>query len=132
MRTDIGTVPLVEEELVVEKKTVLDGRVEVRTHTREVEETAIAELLSRGVKVTRVAVDLVVDVAPKIRTEGDLTVVPVLEERLVVEKRLVLVEEIHIRQMSTTRKEKVGAILRKQDVSISRTSTEEQTRENHD
>lgn len=129
MRTDIGTVPLIEEELVVAKKTVLDGRVEVRTHTREVEETAKAELRSSGVEVTRVAVDMVVDVAPKIRTEGDLTIVPVLEERLVVEKRLVLVEEIHIRQTSTTATEEVGAVLRRQDVSIARTpSNEQQTR----
>lgn len=36
--------------------------------------------------------------APEIRTEGDVTIVPVLEEVLVVEKRLVLKEELHIRR----------------------------------
>jgi stress response protein YsnF len=40
----------------------------------------------------------IVETAPEIRTEGDVTILPVVEEVLVVEKRLVLKEELHIRR----------------------------------
>jgi stress response protein YsnF len=39
-----------------------------------------------------------VETAPEIRTESDVTILPVVEEVLVVEKRLVLKEELHIRR----------------------------------
>ena len=35
-------------------------------------------------------IDQFVDAAPQVRTEGDVTIIPVVEEVLVVEKRLVL------------------------------------------
>ena len=54
------------------------------------------------VEVTRVPIDKVVETAPEIRTDGDVTIVPVLEEVLVVEKRLVLKEELHIRRRVET------------------------------
>ena len=41
----------------------------------------------------------VVEAAPAARTEGDTTVVPVIEERLVVVKQLFLTEELHIRHV---------------------------------
>jgi len=56
----------------------------------------------------------VVETAPEIRTEGDVTIVPVLEEVLVVEKRLVLKEELHIRRRIETETVEVPVILRKQ------------------
>ena len=52
----------------------------------------------KGGVVERVPVDQFVDEAPQVRTEGDVTIIPVLEERYVLEKRLVLVEELHIRR----------------------------------
>jgi hypothetical protein len=42
------------------------------------------------------AIDRGVDVAPEVRVEGNVTIIPVLEEVLVVEKRLVLKEKLHI------------------------------------
>ncbi len=41
----------------------------------------------------------VVDEAPAARAEGDTTIIPVVEERLVVVKQLFLVEEIHVRHV---------------------------------
>ena len=61
-----------------------------------------ASLQSVDVEIERVQIDREVSSAPDIRTEGDLTIVPVLEEILVVEKRLVLREEIRIRRITRT------------------------------
>ena len=47
--------------------------------------------------VDRVPIGSFVNEAPAIRQEGDTIIVPVFEERLVVEKRLFLTEELRIR-----------------------------------
>ncbi len=73
--------------------------VRVSTHTEAVQEIAEAELDRYRVEVTRVPVERVVDEAPAARAEGDVTIIPVVEERLVTVKQLVLVEELHVRHI---------------------------------
>ena len=53
-------------------------------------------LFSEEADVRRVPVNRVITEIPQTRQEGDVTIVPVVEEVLVVEKRLLLKEEIHI------------------------------------
>lgn len=48
-------------------------------------------------QVERVPVGQVVDAAPEVRRDGDIVIIPVLEERLV--KQLVLVEEIRVHRV---------------------------------
>ncbi len=96
------TLALTEETASVTKQVVETGRVRVKTVTDTVDQAVGASLLSEAYEVTRVAIDRQVDTAPVIRTEGDVTIVPVLEEVLVVEKRLVLKEEIHLRRRVST------------------------------
>jgi stress response protein YsnF len=85
-----------------------------------VEEMTQASLERETVEVTRVPVDRVVDEAPAIRTENDVTIVPVLEEVLVVEKRLVLKEELHIRRQTRSEDVQVPVQLRKQRAVVER------------
>lgn len=58
--------------------------------------------------------------APQVRIEGDVTIVPVMEEVLVIEKRLMLVEEIHIRRVATREDVSIPVELRKQRATIER------------
>ena len=95
-------IPLVEEVARVTKRRVVTGRVRVSTVTDTFDEAVAAELSREAVTVTRVPVDREVTVLPAIRTEGDVTIIPVLEEILVVEKRLVLKEEIHLTRVKHT------------------------------
>jgi stress response protein YsnF len=67
-----------------------------------------------------VPVDQVVDTAPDIRTEGNVTIVPVLEEVLVVTKQLVLKEELDIRRRVETETVEVPVTLRKQRAIVER------------
>ena len=113
-------IPLVEETATVDKRQVVTGRVRVQTVTDIVEELARADVQRESVGVTRVPIDKVVETAPEIRTEGDVTVVPVLEEVLVVEKRLVLKEELHIRRRVETETVEVPVTLRKQRAIVER------------
>jgi stress response protein YsnF len=116
----IETIPIVEEELRLDKREVVTGRVRVRTVVDVVEEMARASLDEETVEVTRVPVDRVVDEAPGIRTEDDVTIVPILEEVLVVEKRLVLKEELHIRRQTRSEEVQVPVQLRKQRAVVER------------
>src|SRR5215208_351480 len=94
-------IPLLKEELGVDKRSVVTGKVRVRSVVDTIEELVHAALTDERVEVTRVPMDREVEAAPSVRTEGDVTIVPIMEEVLVVEKRLVLKEELHIRRSVT-------------------------------
>jgi stress response protein YsnF len=113
-------VPVVEESAIIGKRQVVTGHVRVRTVTDTVEELAHASVQREDIEVTRVPIDKVVETAPEIRTDGDVTIVPVLEEVLVVVKRLVLKEELHIRCRVETEAVEVPVTLRKQRAIVER------------
>ena len=114
------TLQIVNETASLEKRDRLTGRVRVSTRTEVTDELVSAALESNEVEVTRLPINRQVDVAPPMRSAGNVTIVPVVEEILVVEKRLVLVEEIHIRQVTTTQSVEVPVSLRKQHAEIER------------
>src|SRR3982751_2082323 len=72
------------------------------------------------VNVERKAVNRIVDGPVDVRYEGDTTVIPVLEEVLVVEKRLILREEIHITRSTEEVHKPQRVVLRREDVSVER------------
>jgi uncharacterized protein (TIGR02271 family) len=89
-------IPLVEEQIEVAKREIERGRVVVRKHVDTREEIAEAVLWQDELSVERVPLGVPVDVAPPVREEGDVLIVPVLEEQLVIETRLILKEELRI------------------------------------
>jgi uncharacterized protein (TIGR02271 family) len=115
-------IPLTEETLRLDKRRVTTGKVRISTKTEVVEELARASLEGETVEVTRVAIDRVVDRAPEIRTENDVTIIPIMEEVLIVEKRLVLKEELHIRKTNKQDIVEVPVELRKQRAVVERIS----------
>ena len=90
-------VPLAVEILRVGKRTVESGRVRVSLSTETVEDVVRDALRTRHAEVERVPIGREVTEAPQTRQEGDVLVIPVVEEILVVERRLVLKEEIRVR-----------------------------------
>ena len=123
---DREVLSLVEEQLRVGKREVVTGKVRVRTVTDTVEEVARATLDGEEVEVSRVPIGREIDAAPSVRTEGDVVIVPVVEEVLVVEKRLVLKEELHLRRRATREAVEVPVTLRRQRAVIERLNAEGQ------
>lgn len=119
-------ISVVDEELHLQKRQVTTGKVRIRTATDIVEEIAQANLIHESVEVHRVPVGREVDRVPDIRTENDVTIVPIVEEVLVVEKRLVLKEELHVRRRVETEAVAVPVQLRKQRATVERVSNEGQ------
>jgi len=117
---NIISVPVIEEELEVGKRRVEGDRVSVRTVPRERTELVEQPLESTEIEIERIAIDREIDTAPDIRNEGDTTIIPVVEERLVIEKRLFLREEIHVRQRRVVTQFRQNVTLRSQEVVVER------------
>jgi uncharacterized protein (TIGR02271 family) len=113
-------VPVLEEELDVQRRRLETGRVRVSKLVREREELVDEPLLQESVDVERVAINQVIDQPVPVRTEGDTIIVPVLEEVLVVEKRLMLKEELRITRRKTTVSQPQPVTLRSEEVSVER------------
>lgn len=96
--TEEAVIPVVEERVAVEKRTIEGRTVTVTTHPTVKRQDISEPVMREKVTVERVPVGEVVDAVPDIREDGDLTVIPVVEERLVVTRELVLKEEIHLRR----------------------------------
>ena len=117
--------PVFEEELSVAKRVVETARVRVSrvTHTSQ---QVIDELLQQErVEVEHVPIDRRVEVMPSIRQEGDVTIVPVVEEVLRVERHLVLKEEVRIRRIKSTERYQELVTLRRQEAQVTRLPIEQ-------
>ena len=118
--TERDTLLEVEERVDVRSVSHETGRVQARTVT-ETEDAAVdADGWRQSVEVERVPVNRPVDAVQDVRVEGDVTIVPVYEEVLVVRKQLVLREEVHL----VTRRDRVPGpervTLRRQRVEVER------------
>lgn len=119
-----AVLPLVEEALRVGKRRVETGRVRVSVRTDVAEEVVRETLRSERAEVERVPIDRELadgEPAPAMRQEPDGTVVlPVLEEVLVVERRLVLREEIRMRLVAAEEAVEQPVAVRRQRASVER------------
>jgi uncharacterized protein (TIGR02271 family) len=120
-------VPLHVEDVSGERRKVeRDVRINVRTVSHD---HLIDEALAHDrVDIERVAIARPIDVIPPfVREEGDTTVISIVEEVLVIERRLVLKEEIHLRRVRTTERHRQIVTLREQQAVIERTVPGERT-----
>jgi uncharacterized protein (TIGR02271 family) len=113
-------IPVVAEELNVSKRSVERERVRVTSTVSTREEAVDVPLVQEELVVERVPVGRVVDAASEPRQEGATLIVPVYEEVLVVEKRLVLKEEVHITRKRQEERHREQVPLRREDVLIER------------
>jgi uncharacterized protein (TIGR02271 family) len=117
---DALVIPIITEDIVVSKDWVEKGRVRV-TKRALTEEQPIHEMLrEEHVHVERVPVNRPVDTAPDVRYEGDTMIVSLVEEVVVVEKRLVVKEELHITKRQTEREYTDTVTVRRDDVTVER------------
>jgi uncharacterized protein (TIGR02271 family) len=116
---------LLNKEDVAVSKRVRKTRVCVTRTTTTRDAAVEADLRHDRVVVERVAVGQIVDAVPPLRQEGDVTILSVVEEIVVVERRLVLKEEVHLRRVQTTERHVESVTLREQAVTVSRTDSQD-------
>ena len=113
-------IPVIQEQLGVSVERRLAGRVRVSVRTQTDESLVPVDLTQVDVAVERVPVNRAVDTAPEVVTRGDVTIIPVVEERLVLTRQLYLREEIHIRRVERRETAEVPVETRKQVATIER------------
>ena len=117
---DEEVVPVVEETAVVRKERVATETVRLHKRVHEAEEVLDVPVQTEAIEVERVPVGRWVDAPVEVRREGDTTVYPVVEEVVVVEKRLRLVEEVRVTRRQETRRVQERVALRREEVVVER------------
>lgn len=118
-REETAAIPIAEEVLSVSKRPV-ERHVRVRTVTEDVPVSFREELRAERVDIQHIAIERELTEAPQIRAEGDVTIIPVVEERLVIEKKLFLVEEVHVRRARGVETIEQPMMLKRQRVVVDR------------
>ena len=118
-------IPVVAEEVHVRRERTVTGKVRLRKIVHHEEQTVDEPILRERVSVERVAIDQWVDEAPPIRSEGETLVVPVVEEVLVVEKRLRLREEVRVTWHHEEEHEPRHLVVRREEVRVEQVPVDE-------
>lgn len=111
-------VPVMVEELDVQKHTMETGRVRINKVIREREELVDEPLLREEVLIERVPINRFVEEAIPLRSEGDTIIVSLLEEVPVVQKRLMLKEELRITVRRVEAHKPISVTLRSEEATV--------------
>jgi len=111
---------ILQEEANIDKKIVESGKVYIHKKVQETDEEISVPVSHESVTIKKVTVNKYVDVAPLVRNEGNTTIIPVIKEVLVIEKKLLLVEEVHVIKEVIEKTEEHTIPLRKEEIEVER------------
>ena len=114
------TINILKEQPLVQKQIVEKASVHIEKKVHHNEETIQIPVISEEVQVKKVPVNQYVETMPPMRYEGDTIVIPVIKEILIVEKKLLLVEEVYITKHTNTTTEEKNIILREEEIIVQR------------
>ena len=92
----------------------------MRTVVHEAQEVVDEPLATEDIEVERTPLDRWVNAPVPVRHEGDATIVTLVEEVVVVEKRLRATEEIRITKRRSVRREPQQVTLRREEAVVER------------
>lgn len=105
-----------EEELEIGKRVVSAGEVRVHKHVQLEQVREVVPLMREDVTVERRPLPAGAGLEP--RQEGDTLYVPIVEEELVIQKRLIAREELVIRKRQVIEEQVVEETLRRENVEV--------------
>jgi len=123
-KTGETVIPLLAEEIAVSKQVVETGRVQVARVTHEREQLIDELLAHETVEIDRTPIGRQIDTMPAVRDEGDTVVIPIVEEVLVIERRLLLKEEVRVRRVRSTERHQESVTLRHHEAVVTRLPVE--------
>jgi stress response protein YsnF len=124
MDAERRVVEVVREEARVGKEVKETGSVVVHVVPRVETERVAVERAEEQVDVERVVVNRIVEKAEGPRQEGDVLVIPVYEEVVVVEKKLMLREELRVVRRREVKQEVREVELRREEAHVLRSDAE--------
>jgi len=115
-------IPLAEERLQIEKERIAIGEVLVRKVVEQVEQEIPVALTHDEVVIQHIPINQVITAPVGPRQEGDWLIIPVTKEVLVIQKQMVVTEEIRIYKQAITEQQVVRDTVRQERVEIEDTS----------
>lgn len=122
-------VPVIAEELHVRKRQYKSGGVRISKRVRRHEELVDEPGYRERIEVDRVRVNEFIDAPAQVHYDGDTMVVPLMEEVYVVEKRLLLKEEVRITKYREEIRRPQKVSLRSEEVQIEEIDLDELNQE---
>lgn len=112
--------PLMEEHATLDKARVLDSRISIERTTTSAEELLETELAREEVEIEHIAKNQPVEdgYSAEVRYEGEVMIIPVIEEHVEIIRRRVLKEEVHIRKVKKVEPYQQKVLIRSQEVKI--------------
>jgi uncharacterized protein (TIGR02271 family) len=122
---DKMVIPIIEEEVTIEKHIVPTGKVNITKTVKEIDEIVDVPTYKGEVTVDRIPVNTFVEKHPPIRQEGETMIIPVVQEQIVMVKKLLLVEELHVHNRVVESHHPQTVTLLKEEVEVVRTAQNE-------
>ena len=113
-------IPLIEERLIVEKRTVETGKVRLHKTIQEYSEALDEPLDIHTYDIERILLNQPIDTLPSTRQEGDTTIYPLVEEQLILTKQLILKEEVRVTRRQSQRHDTQVVTLRREHLTVVR------------
>lgn len=115
------TIPVIHEQLEISKKLVETGRVNISKTVSEHQELVDIPLMHEEISVEKVSINRYIESNNQpVRYEGDTMIIPVVKEVVVVERRLMLVEELWVTKRKVETRHTEQVTLKKEEVKIER------------
>ena len=137
--SDAEVLQLHAEQIKINRQVRETGHVTVSTTTRTHDHLVDELLTSERVEIEHVVIDRMVDEVPAVREEGDTIIIPIVEEVVVVERRLMLKKEVRITRVRSVHRHHETVQLRSQEAVVSRIAVnapsdnvQAQLKEDHD
>lgn len=115
-REELASIPVIAEKVTVEVREAPAQQVRVRRRVVRGEQVVETPVWEEHIEVNHVPVNAYVDQPPAPRREGDVLIIPCVEE--VVEKRLRVREELHVRVVREQRVHRETVEVRRHEIEI--------------
>ncbi|HEX2914842.1 MAG TPA: YsnF/AvaK domain-containing protein [Chloroflexia bacterium] len=114
--------PVAEERLNVTKRPVDLGEVRLHKSVEQVEETQKVPLTHDDLDIERIPMNQPLEKPVEPYYDGDWYVMPVMKEVVVVQKQLILTEEVRIRKRAITEEKEVREQVRRERIQVENAS----------
>ncbi len=117
-KKNTSSLNVLQEQVNIDKKIVESGKVVIHKKVYKEDKDVEVPVSHEEVEIKKVTVNKYVTEAPDVRYEGNTTIIPVIKEVAVIEKKLLLVEEIHVIKHVVEKTEEHIVPLRKEEVQV--------------
>ena len=107
-----------QEALHISKEVVEKRKIQIHKNVHTETVTHDIPLLNETIKIEHIDFNKEITEIPKVRVEGNVTIIPVIEEVAMVTKKLMLVKEVYLTKEQHKKVEHIENKLRKETVTI--------------